>query len=142
MPTTVFPLVPAWPFQQGLEFDTFVADMGSGFEQRACFNQGYTRANGEGVVTGYRGRNKFTLRIPSMAHNVDAATLWAFYKARKGTLEAFYLYNVPDECASIDLTGAATTGRYLVRFADAALSREKFTLKLYRVGITMLEVRS
>ena len=138
----VFPIVPAWPFHHGLEFDFYVADMGDGFEQRVQFNKGYSRADGEGNVTGYRGRNKFTIQLNVMNYGADASTLWAFYKARYGNLEAFYLYNVPDERSSIDLTGADTTGRYLVRFQDANLTREKFTLKLYRVGIAMIEVRS
>jgi hypothetical protein len=143
MPTAVFPIIPSWPLQHELEMDTHVADFGDGFEQRVNFNSSYARANGEGATaTAYPGRNKFTIKLTAMDFAGAAKDLWAFYKARKGNLEAFYLYNVPDERASIDLTGADAAGRYLVRFQENVLRREKFTLLLYSAGITMIEVRS
>ena|SRR3989442_1325105 len=142
MSIAVFPIVSSWPLTHELEVDNYIANFGDGFEQRADFNSPYTRADGEGGVTSYKGRNKFTLKLTAMDFAGAAQQLWAFYKARSGTLEAFYLYNIPDERASIDLSGASTSGRYLVRFQDNILQRQKFTLLLYSAGITMIEVRA
>jgi hypothetical protein len=143
MPTPVFPIVPSWPMTHELEMDTHVESFGDGFEQRVNFNSAYARADGEGnTALAYVGRNKFTIKLTAMDFAGAAKDLWAFYKARKGNLEAFYLYNVPDERSSIDLTGASASGRYLVRFQDNILQREKFTLQLYSAGITLIEVRS
>jgi len=142
MTTPVLQLLPTWPLTHALELDTFIADFGDGFEQRINFNTaGDARADGEGGLTAYKGRNRFTLKCTVKDFDGEAAYLWAFYKARVGTLEPFFLYNIPDERATADPSGADPHGRYLVRFADAKLSREKFTLRLYNYGLALVEVR-
>ena len=133
------------PVTHSLEFATVIADFGDGFEQRANNNSAYSRANGLGGVTSYKGRNGFTMVLDMMEHiNGDATAtankLWAFYVAQLGGTLAFYVYNPPE--ANIDLTGASTTGRYLVRFIDQKLSREQFALKLFRGQINLIEVRA
>jgi hypothetical protein len=142
MPTAVFPLIATWPLQHGLQVDNYIADFGDGFEQRVNFNLPFSRADGEGAVSSYVGRNQFTLRLNAMDFAVNAKTLWAFYKARKASFEAFYFYNCPVERTSPDLTGTDITGRYLVRFVDGNLTREQFTLKLFQASLTVIEVRS
>ena len=142
MSTNVFPLIPSWPLQQTLSTDTYVADFGDGFEQRVNFNFAYTRADGEGGVTSYKGRNEFVLKFNTRQFSSDANTLWHFFKQQVANLTAFYFYNVPDERSAIDLTGADTTGRYLVRFKDSMMTREKFTRQLENAGISLIEVRS
>lgn len=133
------------PFTEEIEFATVVADFGDGFEQRKNNNLAYSRADGLGGVTSYKGRNRFTMVLDNMQHvNADATKtanmLWAFYVARLGSYEAFYIYR-PCE-ASIDLTGASTTGRYLVRFEQNRLSRSQFALKLFNAQLTLVEVRA
>jgi hypothetical protein len=138
--TAVLQLAPTWPLIHSLEMDNHIADYGDGFEQRVNFNTAYSRANGEGGVTTYKGRNRFTLKCTVKDFAGEAAYLWAFYQARSGPLDAFYLYNCPDERATADATGIATAGRYLVRFA-ARLTRERFRLALYNYGLELIEVR-
>ena len=135
------------PVKQALRFANVLADFGDGYEQRANKNQAYSRADGLGGVTSYKGRNRFAISMDMLAHvNGDATAqankLWAFYVARLGGYEAFYFYNTPAEAAAPDLTGVSTTGRYLVRFEDQELSRELFALKLFKSSIGLIEVRS
>jgi phage-related protein len=141
----VFPISLSPPVKQALIYSTLVADFGDGYEQRANKNQAYSRADGLGGVTSYKGRNRFRIRMDGIKHangdsNQEANKLWAFYQARLGGVEAFYFYN-PTE-AAIDPTGAATIGRYLVRFEQQELERENFFNKLYRADIGLIEVRS
>jgi len=137
----------AAPVRRGIKFSNVVADFGDGFEQRANKNQAYSRANGLGGVSSYKGRNRFVITWDDLKHiNADgsaAATanrLWEFFVARLGGHEAFYFYN-PAE-AAIDPTGVATTGRYLVRFEQHDLELEEFVSNLQRGGISLIEVRS
>jgi hypothetical protein len=141
-PHPVLQVVPTWPMLHSLRLETVVCDMGDGFEQRINFNSAYTRADGEGGISSYAGRNIFQLKFTTLDYAQDAATLWNFYLARGGSLEPFYVYNIPDEVAAIDETGWEQHGRYLVRFQDNALSREKFMLKLYNAELTLIEVRA
>src|SRR5262245_50244517 len=141
----VFPISLSPPVRHALTFSNLVADFGDGYEQRANKNQAYTRADGKGGVTAYKGRNRFRITMDGIKHlngdpNKEANQLWDFYQARLGGFESFFFYN-PAE-AAIDLTGAATTGRYLVRFLEQELEREQFFNKLFRAGITLIEVRS
>src|SRR5690242_9591280 len=119
--TAVFLPVAGWPLVHDLDFDNYIADFGDGFVQGVNFNLAYTRADGEGGVTSYKGQNRFTLQFTSMDFAGDAKTIWAFYKSMFGNLTKFYLYNVPDERATPDATGSDTTGRYLVRFEQPRL---------------------
>lgn len=138
----VLTIVPAFPLTQELEMDNFIADFGDGHELRVNFNQAWTRADGQGGVTSYKGQNFFGLKLNVMDAATTAAALWAFYQARKGALESFYVYNVPYERAAIDATGSDPTGRYLVRFDQDRLSREQFTRLIYSASIRLKEVRS
>ena len=133
------------PVEQGIRMANVIADFGDGYEQRANKNQAYSRADGLGGVTSYKGRNDFAITMDMLAHvNGDATAgankLWAFYVARTAGYESFYFYN-PAE-AQVDLTGASTTGRYLMRFADQELTRKNFRLKLFSAGLGLIEVRS
>jgi hypothetical protein len=141
-PYSVLDVVPAWPLTHTIAFDGYIADFGDGFEQRVNFSAARSRANGVGGVSSYKGRNQFTLQFKTMDYAGAAADLWSFYQARHAGLDAFYIYNLPDEAAGIDSTGFATTGRYLVRFKDQNLSREKFMLKLYNSRLDLIEVTS
>lgn len=134
------------PVRHELQFATLVASFGDGYEQRANKNQAYTRSDGEGGQTAYKGRNRFSLTLDHLPHvnndaNKQANKLWAFYKARLGGFEAFYFYN-PAEAPTADPTGTSTTGRYLVRFEDQNLSREQFALNLFRGQLNLIEVRA
>ena len=134
------------PVEQALKFATVVADFGDGYEQRANKNQAYTRADGLGGVTSYKGRNRFPITMDMLPHvNGDptqgANKLWAFWQARNGGTESFYFYN-PAEAPTPDLSGVSTTGRYLVRFEAQELSRKNFALKLFSAGISLIEVRA
>ena len=142
---SVFPINVNPPVNHTLGYVNYIAEMGDGFEQRANKNLAWSHADGEGGVTSYKGINKFRIEARCLAHiNADTAQeankFWGFYKARLGSYEPFYFYN-PAE-AVIDLTGTATTGRYLVRFEEAELTREQFVLKLFNQGIGLVEVRA
>ena len=132
--------------KRSLKLSNVIIDFGDGYEQRANKNQAYSRANGRGGVTSYKGRNRFTITLDHLAHvNADdtkeANKLWKFYQDRLGGWEAFYFYN-PAETNPPDATGANTTGRYLVRFEQQELELEEFVINLQRGGISMIEVRS
>lgn len=134
------------PVRHEMRYATLVMDFGDGFEQRGNKNQAYTHADGEGGVTSYKGRNRFTITMDMLAHvNSDstkmANKLWNFYKARLGGFDAFFFYN-PAEAPTPDASGVATTGRYLVRFEEQGLTREQFALNLFKAGISMIEVRA
>lgn len=137
----VFLPVPGWPLTQDLDVDNYIADFGDGFEQRANFNLAYTRADGEGTVSSYKGRNRFTFSFTSRQFAADAKTIWHWYKQMGGNLTAFYVYNVPLERATADGTGVDTTGRYLVRFEQPRLTRENFTTLLFNSQISVIETR-
>jgi phage-related protein len=142
---TVFPLTLSPPVRHALIYATVIADFGDGYEQRANKNQAYSRADGKGAISSYKGRNRFTIHLDGIKHaNGDASQeanqLWAFYQARLGGYESFYFYN-PAE-AAIDLSGISAIGRYLVRFLDNELAREQFFNKLFRAGISLIEVRA
>lgn len=146
MSIAVFNVELTAPVKHALRFANVIADFGDGYEQRSSKNQAYSRADGLGGVTSYKGRNRFTLALDHLAHvNGDATQsankLWAFYQTTLGGYTAFYFYN-PAEIDTPDLTGSSTTGRYLVRFQDQELEREQFALKLFRGGLVLLEVRS
>lgn len=136
----------AWPLTHTLTLQTLVNDFGDGFEIRANVNQPFERADGEGGVTEYRGRNSFILKLNAMQHDnlggpiKYANIVWAFFKARKGSLEGFFFYN-PAENDTPDPTGVDTLGRYCVRFKDNMMTREQFVLKLFNTGIELIEVR-
>jgi phage-related protein len=141
----VFPVNVSPPVRHGQKFANVIADFGDGYEQRGNKNQAYSRADGKGGVTSYKGRNRFTITFDGIKHangdsTKEANQLWDFYQDRLGGFESFYFYN-PAE-APIDLTGVATTGRYLVRFLEQELEREQFFNKLFRAGISLIEVRS
>lgn len=137
----VFLPIPGWPLVHDLDLENFVANFGDGFEQRANFNLAYTRADGEGTVTSYKGRNRFTLNFTAMDYAGDAKTIWAFYKSMLGNLKAFYVYNIPTERATPDPTGTDTVGRYLVRFEQPRLTRTNFTRLLFNSQISLIETR-
>jgi hypothetical protein len=146
MPTAVFPIPPSYNLTHEIRFHNFIAEMGDGFEQRVNKNLSWgSRADGLGGYTSYKGLNYFTLQLTHLRHVNNSSTelankLWSFYVARLGSYESFYFYN-PVE-AAIDPTGNSTTGRYLVRFADANLSRDNFVWHVYNVGLSLVEVRA
>lgn len=132
------------PLRHSITYDTLIISFGDGFEQRSNKNQARTRADGKGGITSYKGRNHFTLTFDNLAHiNGDATAqankLWDFYQARQGGYESFYFYN-PVERDPPDSSAIDSTGRYLVRFEEQTLEREQFALKLFRGGISLIEV--
>jgi len=142
----VFDIELSAPVKHRIMYSNVIADFGDGYEQRANKNQAYSRADGQGTVTSHKGRHAFTIAMDHLAHvnadpNEQANKLFAFYIARSGGMESFYFYN-PAERDTPDLSGVATVGRYLVRFAEQELEREQFRLKLFRAEIAMLEVRA
>lgn len=141
-PASVFPLMGTWPMEHTLVLENLVTDFGDGYELRANFDLASSRADGEGGLTSYKGRNRFKVKLNAMDYDDEAKALWAFYKARRGPTVAFYFYNAPDERATIDMSGVDSHGRYLVRFTETYLTREKFTLSLYTCGIELTEVRA
>ena len=143
----VFPTRLYYPLQHEIMYQNHIVNMGDGFEQRVNKNLAHTHADGEGnAPSSHKGINRFTITSKNLIHtnatsSATANALWIFYKARLGSYDPFYFYN-PAE-ASIDLTGVATTGRYLVRFESDGLSRDLFIRNLYSIsGISLLEVRA
>lgn len=145
----VFPLPAHYTLTHGLKFATFVANMGDGFEQRVNKNLSWgNRGDGLGTSGGdsYKGINTFKFSLKHLRH-VNASTteyanvLWNFYVSHLGNLEPFYFYN-PAEKETPDLTGVVVTGRYLVRFTEANLSRENFFWKLFNADVDLTEVRA
>jgi hypothetical protein len=145
MPTiTEFPNVPIrYTLTHEIIYDNYIANLGDGYEQRINKNTMWTHADGEGnAPLSYKGRNKFTLTFRRMPHINATSTsyanmLWAFYKARLGSFEAFYFYN-PFE----NYTRSGTTGKYLVRFMENNLSRELYVLRMFNAGLAIIEVRA
>lgn len=143
-PIPVFTLPLNYPVTHTLTFVNYIADFGDMNEQRVGKNVAYIRADGEGQVTEYGGRNTFGINLNRKSYfNAEPTRvvnqLWAFYKARKAGLEQFYFYN-PVEAVP-DPTGIATVGRYLVRFQDQGLSREQIIWKLFNSAVNLIEVR-
>ena len=109
----VFPISDLYyPLVHGILVDAVVNSFGAGYEQRIVtdFPRG-PRADGEGGLTTFVGRNYFTLTINNLRYNnlinplnneIDNSLkkLWNFYKAtfydaRTGRIgwSAFYIYN-------------------------------------------------
>jgi hypothetical protein len=141
----VWPIAVAAPVRQRIIHSIVIVDFGDGFEQRLSKNLAYTRADGEGGVTSYKGRIEFEITLDMIKHaNADSTKefnkAWNFIKVQQASALSFYFYN-PVE-AAIDLTGASTTGRYLVRLKDPVASFENFFNHLYRGTLTFIEVRA
>src|SRR5262245_59395136 len=122
MPTPVFDLNDfiTLPFQDFPVFSNVVASLGDGYEIRANKSQAFTGANGIGGVTSHKGLREFVVPLDMMDYaNGDTSKavnkLEALYQSTLGGHLPFYFYS-PKEASSVDLTGVATTGRYLVRF--------------------------
>lgn len=79
-------------------------------------------------------------RLSQRLTDVQLATLRNFWNARKGPLEAFYFYDVWETSPlfTYDATGAATTGRYKVRFEGTFAS--DWTLARFEASLTLVEV--
>lgn len=101
----------AFPMDHQLLVDGVINSFGDGFEQRIVTGLPRLRADGEGGVSTYIGRNVFTVGVPRLQWltnpipgnaNLDNSTkvLWNFYKDRfynpstnVPQWEAFYWYN-------------------------------------------------
>jgi len=134
------------PIEQSLSFETVIANFGDGFEQRANKNLAYTRADGKGGVTSYKGRNRFRILWNFAEHENQSATkaanvIWDFYQDTLGGLTPFYVYHSAENPAG-DPTGVDTTGRYLVRFENNTLARTNFAADLFRGELMLIEVRA
>lgn len=142
----VFDVRLTWPVIHEILYSTHVFDFGDGYEQRINLNQIWgPRANGEGGVVAYKGRNVFRLVTPPGEHQnndafMQANMLWNFYKGRLGGFDPFYFY-FEAERATPDITGEDETGRYLVRFRQQSLVRDQFALHYFRSQIELIEVR-
>lgn len=127
-------------------FSNLVVSFGDGYEQRGSKSQSWTHPDGQGGVTANKGMWEFSITMSAIEQaNGDATkevnVLWQFVIARAGNYEAFYFYN-PIERDPPDLTGATTTGRYLVRFGEEVTSLENFMLRLHRGTMTLIEVHA
>jgi hypothetical protein len=143
----VFTIPLHFSFVQELKFANVIGQLGDGFEQRVNKNLSWgPRGDGLGGASGssYKGINTFKLNLKNLRHVDESTTeyanvLWDFYIDHSGTLIPFYFYNPVEN--DVDPTGVDVKGRYLVRFADDALSRDNFVWHLFNVGITLIEVR-
>jgi phage-related protein len=142
----VFNIRLTWPVVHELVYSTHVFDFGDGYEQRINLNSSWgPRANGEGGLIAYRGRNIFRLTMNAQEYQSnnafkEANKHWNFFKARLGGYDPFYFYN-PVERGQPDITGTDQTGRYLVRYRQQNLTREQFMLQYFRSQIELIEVR-
>lgn len=142
----VWPIPIFIPLTIGKSMETVMVSFGDGYEQRGIKSQAYTHADGKGGVTSHRGRWQFEISLTAISQaNANPAAevnkLWDFYTAVNGNVNAFYFYN-PIEAPVIDLSGASTTGRYLVRFRDNIASLEAFMLQVHRGKLALIEVQS
>lgn len=99
-PTTVLPLSLCTKFVPSREIAMDENSYADGESQRAL------------LVATSRKSWKLSKRLAPTA----LATLRAFYVARNGPQQPFYFYDPNDSGFSYDPTGAATVGRYTVRF--------------------------
>jgi len=101
-PSAVLPLSLSRAFTHSREYPLIENEYRNGESQRAL------------AGSTSRKRWKLTKRLSPTA----IAALRAFWEARRGQTEPFYFYDPWDTSPkfSYDATGAATTGRYTVRF--------------------------
>lgn len=84
-------------------------------------------------------QRKWSGRIPYMTSS-ERTTLLAFWNARNGKHEAFYLYLPPE---APDATGVKTTNRILVRFdMDELNIKHTDWIGLYEANLKFIEVLS
>lgn len=130
---------------EGYGYSGLAVPLGNGYEIRGSKDQPFSGADGLGGVTSHYNIRTFQLQMNMMDYaNGDTSKainiLIALLEACKGTTNPFYFYS-PREAASVDLTGAATTGRYLVRFVNTA-QIEWFAPLRHRGQLSLQEVRA
>lgn len=131
----------SYEVQHTIEYDEVVIPMRAGHERIIQKGIPHSRADGTGSVSSQYGR--FVFRFPVNRANFEGdqkfKEMLSFIHARKAGDPFFYFYN-PTEKHPPDLTGADTTGRYLVRFGSS-ISYTLRTLKVYGFGtIELFEV--
>ncbi len=142
----VWPILAQLPMQMSKAFLNVMVPLIDGYEQRVNKNEAYSHADGQGAVTANKGRWEFRIQFNGIEQanatpTKDVNTLWKFVTDRLGPYEAFYFYNPVEAGATIDLTGVATVGRYLVRLKDPLTSLEAFAVKIHRGQLSLIEVR-
>lgn len=117
---------------------------GDGYEQRTEKMQAFSHADLQGGVTSHESLRSFDISYdvvkqanadPNQEFNKLVAFIYAHW------ILAFYFYN-PAERSTPDLTGADTTGRYLVRIDANSVSMENVFNKLFKVSCALIEVRA
>ncbi|MFQ5750470.1 MAG: hypothetical protein ACE5HI_00615 [bacterium] len=147
MAIPVLTLTPSFTIIQNLVHEFIDNSLGDGYHQIVSQEQAFSRADGEGNISSYKGVNEFILNYNKAKKGSGqvANQLWSFMRARlDNTNEPFYFYN-PPENATPDPTGVDTIGRYLVSFKDPgqAMNRTYFLFCLYSYqGIVLREERS
>lgn len=126
-------------------FSNVNVDLGDGYYISGNHNQAFSGADGLGGVTSHKGLRKFSVPLQMMDYATGDVTkavniLEKLYQDTLGGLSSFYFYN-PKETATVDLTGAATTGRYLVKF-DSVDPTEWFAPQRHRITLHFSEKRS
>lgn len=121
-----------------------VASLGDGYEQRALKSQAFSHADLMGNVTSHVGLCNLNISydIVKMANadsNQEFNKIKAFIDAH--WIVAFYFYNSAER-STPDLTGADTTGRYLVRIEAGSVKYKRVFNKLHAVSLRLVEVRA
>jgi hypothetical protein len=147
MPTVVFPYSSSLAFSvsHSLRRELLENPFIGGHRRFGGGESSSLRANGSGGVESYKGINVFKVNFKRTMVGDEklADLLWKFFLARLDNgNEAFYFYN-PTERALPDLSGVASTGRYLVKLEDpnAGLNRDYFKACLFNYGFSFVECR-
>jgi hypothetical protein len=154
MSIPVLPYQGWFPLSQTLSAEFVENVMGDGYKQEIFSGDFHSSADGSGGVNSHVGLNHFELNFaPELDDNGvfgevgvqrRASSLWSFFRDRlTNDNEPFYFYN-PSEASSVDLTGASTVGRYLVKLEEpnALLNRSYDQALVFKFGtIKLVEVR-
>lgn len=142
--TAVLTYVPSYPLRHEFLRNFTINSFGDGYIQTISSEVAYTRANGMGGQSSYKGLNRFRIGYKHAIDGGLADSLWTFFRARLDLYnEPFYFYN-PTELLVPDGSGNNTTGRYLVRMEDpnTVLSRELFIFCVFSyAGFSLIETR-
>ena len=111
-----------WPVEYTLVIDPKIEEsilyLGGRSIKTVQHETPFTNSDGTGVVRSRKGSFEFTVRVTRKNYEGDEKfkEIFGFLMARKEAAnESFYFYN-PAEKLTPDPTGAATLGRYLVKF--------------------------
>lgn len=97
--------------------------------------------NGESQRRSITTTSRKSWRLDKRLTPAEYDTLLAFYQSTHGPVLPFYFYDGTETSPlwSWDATGVATTGRYMVRFANEVWQAE-FSLPRHNLSIELIEV--